>query len=82
MLSVTHRRIRRRVETWVDGELSSPEARTVRRHLEECAGCSGEVELLERIKASLGRLERRRPPALATARLRRWAEELAAGGLG
>ncbi len=82
MLSLTHRRIRRRVETWVDGELTSPEARTVRRHLEECAGCSGEVELLGRIKASLGRLERRRPPALETARLRRWAEELAAGGLG
>ncbi|MCA1692882.1 MAG: zf-HC2 domain-containing protein [Actinobacteria bacterium] len=81
VLSVAHRRVRRRVETWLDGELGPGESRSVRRHLDGCRDCRGDAELLRRIKASLARLDRRRPPTLATVRLRLWAEELAAGHL-
>ncbi len=74
--------MRRRVETLVDGELDMRAAKVVQEHLDDCPGCRGYAELLAKIKASLARLEQRRPPALATARLRRWGEDLAAGGLG
>ena len=66
----------------VDGELDLRAAMAVRQHLDDCLGCRRYAELLVKIKASLGDLERRRPPALAAARLRRWSEDLAAGGLG
>lgn len=82
MLSLSHRRMRLWVETWVDGELQAGHWRAVRDHLDECADCRGEADLLSRIKASLVRLDRCHPPKLVTARLRRWAEELAAGRLG
>jgi len=82
VLSLSHRRMRRRVETLVDGELDIRAAKAVRQHLDDCPGCSGYAELLAKIKASLARLESRRPPALASVRLRRWSEDLAAGGLG
>ena len=81
-MSLSHRRLRRRVETLMDGELDLRAARAVRLHLDDCPGCRGYAELLGMVKASLARLERRRPPALAAARLRRWSEDLAAGGLG
>lgn len=73
-----HRRMRRQVEAWVDGELSGAAAAVVRRHLDECWGCSEDAELLRLMKVALGRLSGREPAGLAAMRLRRWASHLGA----
>jgi anti-sigma factor RsiW len=76
MLDVVHRRMRRAVGAYLDGELSPPEAAVVAAHLDECWGCSGDAEMLRLIKRSLQRLAARRPTDLVLVRLRRWADGL------
>ncbi len=69
-----HRRMRRRVEAYVDGQAATTaETCTVQAHLRECWSCSGEAELLWLIKRSLRLRIDRQPTDLATARLRTWA---------
>ena len=77
MLSAAHRRVRRAVDAYVDGELTRSQAAAVEAHLDECWGCSGEADTLRLMKRSLQRLAARSPSDLARARLRRWAEGLA-----
>lgn len=76
MLTVEHRRMRRAIEAYVDGELSSPaRIAAVRAHLDECWDCSSAAEALWLMKRSLRRLAQRRPSSIAVARLQRWIKE-------
>jgi len=68
-----HRKIRRAVEVCLDGEADAVLAAEVRRHLSECWSCSQDGEWLLLIRASLHRIEARRPVDLAVARLNRYA---------
>jgi anti-sigma factor RsiW len=74
MLPAGHRRMRRDLDAYVDGELPRVRVAAVEGHLEDCWGCSGEAETLRLMKWSLRRLAARRPSDLALARLRRWVE--------
>lgn len=42
-----------RIELLLDGELGPDELAEVRRHLEDCAPCVGQVEVLERLRERL-----------------------------
>jgi predicted anti-sigma-YlaC factor YlaD len=74
MLHTAHGRMRRAVDTYVDGELPSSRAALVEAHLDECWGCSGYADTVGLMKRSLRRLAQRWPSDLAVARLRRWAQ--------
>jgi predicted anti-sigma-YlaC factor YlaD len=77
MLLAAHRRMRRAVDAYIDGELGSPQRFVeVQAHLDECWGCSGYAETVRLLKRSLRRLADRQPTDLAAARLRRWATDL------
>ena len=68
-----HRRSRRDLHAYLDGELDPDRAYAVARHLDDCWPCSGEAEVVRRIKHALARSGDRRPTELAVARLQRWA---------
>jgi anti-sigma factor RsiW len=72
----THRRYRRQVSAYVDGELDPSDLAEMARHVHGCWGCNEAVEQIRLIKHSLVRLRDRRPAPLAAARLRRWAGSL------
>lgn len=75
MIDVRHRRLRRQVEAYVDGYVTSPaDAAVVRAHLKECWDCSGDADTLRLIKVSLRRLAKTQPTDLRSARIRQWAE--------
>jgi anti-sigma factor RsiW len=77
MMLAAHRRTRRAVDAYIDGELRTPaRIAAVQAHLDECWGCSGHAETLRLLKRSLRRLAQRQPTDLAAARLRRWATDL------
>ncbi|MGH2669391.1 MAG: zf-HC2 domain-containing protein [bacterium] len=71
-----HRRVRRAISRYADGELDARSAQAVADHLLECDGCSHELAMVVAIKGSLGRLASTEPPTLAAARLRRRAAGL------
>lgn len=71
-----HRRIRRLVLAYLDGELAPVEAARARAHLRECWDCSLDAEWTGLIKAALRRWDRRRPSQLAGRRLGELAAEL------
>jgi anti-sigma factor RsiW len=72
----SHRKMRKLVTAYVDGEIDPAGAAQVAAHLQQCWSCNSDVEQLCLIKASLRNLRARRPAAVAVARLRRWASEL------
>jgi anti-sigma factor RsiW len=74
MLLAGHRRMRRDLDAYIDGELPRVRVAAIEAHLEDCWGCSGEADTLRLIKRSLRTLAARRPSDLALARLRRWVE--------
>lgn len=74
MFDLHHRRMRRRVEAYVDGQTDPARTAEVEGHLRDCWGCSEDAEALRLIKASLRNLGARIPTDLGTARLRRWAQ--------
>jgi anti-sigma factor RsiW len=77
---LAHRRMRRDVEAYLDGELA-PEARArVARHLSTCWECSIAAETLRLLKRALSHRRDRTPASVAERRLRRFAEALVAGG--
>lgn len=77
MRHLTHRRIRRAVEVYLDGELDCPEQIVeVESHLDECPDCRDDLDVLQRMKCSLRLLASNRPADLTAARLRRWARRL------
>jgi anti-sigma factor RsiW len=77
---LAHRRMRRAVDAYLDGELT-PEARAeVARHLSICWECSIAAETLRLLKRALSHRRNRTPSSVAERRLRRFAEALVAGG--
>ena len=48
-----HRRCRRLLSAYLDGEVTAPESRTVEEHLSECGACASELEELRAIVAVL-----------------------------
>ncbi|HYZ99277.1 MAG TPA: zf-HC2 domain-containing protein [Acidimicrobiales bacterium] len=74
MLQAAHRRMRRDVDAYLDGELRPARVAAVEAHLDECWGCNGYADTVRLMKRSLRRLAERRPTDLTVARLRRWAE--------
>lgn len=76
MHALTHRRMRRAVGAYVDGELDAADTSAVTAHLDECWGCSGEADTLRLIKRSLRGRSVRRPADIALARLRLWVDHL------
>lgn len=81
MLSLlAHRRMRRAVDAYLDGELT-PDARSeVARHLSVCWECSIAAETVRLVKRALAQRRARTPVSIAEERLRRFAEDLARAG--
>ncbi|MFP3899725.1 MAG: zf-HC2 domain-containing protein [Acidimicrobiia bacterium] len=76
-LDASHRRMRRNIAAYVDGELSDRALVTrVEEHLRECWMCSCDAETWRLIRCSLRRLAQRRPVDLGAARLRRRARRV------
>lgn len=73
MRALAHRRFRRAISRYADGELDASAAEAVASHLLECDGCSRNLAMVLAIKGSLRRLADTEPPTLAAIRLRRWA---------
>ncbi len=68
-----HRKLRKGVAAYVDGEADTALAVAVRRHLTECWSCSEDAEWLALVKATLVHVGARRAPELTIARLGRFA---------
>ena len=49
------------LNAYLDDELAPPEQMTIERHLEECAACRAELELLRLVAGSLGQVVRPHP---------------------
>lgn len=73
---LAHRRMKRAVSAYVDGELDPRGAAAVADHLRKCWGCSGDVDLIRTVKHSLRNLANRHGDSLAVTRLRRFASGL------
>ncbi|MER7895056.1 zf-HC2 domain-containing protein [Streptomyces sp. NPDC096046] len=73
---VRHVRWRGDVEAYADGQLTGAHRMRVAAHIDRCWACSGTLQLLRLIKASLRGHPRRTPPSLASARVRRFAQHL------
>lgn len=73
-----HRVLRRRIESYLDGEADPAVAAQIRRHLAECWSCSEDAQWLALVKATLIQFGARRPPELAAARLARYVYSLSA----
>jgi hypothetical protein len=71
-----HRKIRRAVGLYLDGEADPALAVDIRRHLGECWSCSQDAEWLLLLKAALRQIDARRPVDLAVARLGRYTSSL------
>jgi hypothetical protein len=74
-----HRRMRRDVETYLDGELASDAGVRVAGHLSKCWGCSALAETHRLLRRSLQHHRDAKPQTVVERRLRRFAENLAAG---
>ncbi|MGH9151468.1 MAG: hypothetical protein ACRD03_03470 [Acidimicrobiales bacterium] len=72
-----HRRLHGAIDAWVDAELDEEWTRAVAVHIRHCMGCSSAAETARLVKRSLLRLAEAQPPPLSSARLRRFAVELA-----
>ncbi|AYV26446.1 hypothetical protein EES41_06890 [Streptomyces sp. ADI95-16] len=73
---IRHLLLRGEVEAYADGQLSGAHRTRVAAHIACCWTCSGSLQLLQLIKASLRNSPRRTPASLASARIRRYAHQL------
>lgn len=73
-----HLRLRGAVGAYADGELTGADRMRMAAHLARCWSCSGTLQTLKLIKASLRRSPGQAPVSLASVRLRRYAVRLAA----
>jgi anti-sigma factor RsiW len=67
MLIHSHRRFRRVVTPYADGELDGRAARMLAEHLRACEGCSDDLAMVLAMKGSLYRLAAAEPPTLPPA---------------
>ena len=79
---LAHRRMRRAVEVYLDGELTPQDRAEVVGHLSICWECSVAAETLRLLKRALSHSRDRTPTSVAEGRLRRFAEKLASTGPG
>lgn len=77
MDALGHRRLRRDLDAYVDGELSPDDRSRVAEHLRVCWECSVAAETLRLLKAALRGRRHREATAIAVRRLRRFADQLA-----
>lgn len=70
-------RVRKVLQSYLDGELDDDNAAFVAAHLEHCERCGIEADIYERVKASLAELHQAPDPS-AVDRLRRFAESVPA----
>jgi anti-sigma factor RsiW len=68
------------LQRYLDGEVDDHTLRRVAAHLERCRKCGLEAKTYRALKEALAR--RSAPPADAVTRLRRFADQLVAGGAG
>lgn len=73
MSAWAHRRTKRLLSAYVDGELEGAASATVAAHLRDCWGCSGDVEITRMVKRSIRNLGDRDHDMLGSLRLRRSA---------
>jgi anti-sigma factor RsiW len=71
-----HRRTKRLLSAYVDGELDQAPSAAFAAHLRKCWGCSGDVEVTRMVKRSLRNLGDGDHNTLGTLRLRRFAAQL------
>lgn len=70
-------RVRKVLQSYLDGELDERHTEMVAAHLVHCERCGIEAEVYDQVKSSLHEL-RREPDVDALARLRRFAESVPA----
>lgn len=75
---IRHLRLRGDLEAYADGELTGVHRMRVAAHIACCWACSGSLQMLQLIKASLRGSPRRTPASLASVRMRRFAHRLTA----
>ncbi len=73
---VRHVRLCGAVEAYADGELTGVHRMRVAAHVARCWACSGSLQTLRLIKASLRGSTRRTAASLASVRMRRFAQRL------
>ncbi|KNE84294.1 MULTISPECIES: anti-sigma factor family protein [Streptomyces] len=73
---IRHLLLRGDVEAYADGQLTGARRARVAAHIAGCWVCSGSLQLLRLVKASLRHSPRRTPVPLAAARIRRRARRL------
>ena len=66
------------IQRYADDELVGVSAERLLAHLAGCPGCTSELAVVQRLKASLARVGERRPPELAVTRLRAEASRIVA----
>lgn len=72
-------RVRKVLQSYLDGELDDGQAGVVAAHLADCQRCGIEADVYQRVKDSLARLRPEADPE-ALARLRRFADTVPADG--
>ena len=77
MDALGHRRLRRDVEAYLDGELCPDDRARVAGHLRVCWECSVAAETLRLLKLALRRRRSREPGTVGARRLRLFADQLA-----
>ncbi|GAC1376246.1 MAG: hypothetical protein NVSMB4_04950 [Acidimicrobiales bacterium] len=76
---LAHRRMRRAVEAYLDGELPADAGTEVAHHLAMCWECSTVADTLRLLKHALRRRRDHGMASMPVRRLRRYAETMAAG---
>jgi anti-sigma factor RsiW len=75
MLFPRHRRLRFRVEAYLDGELDERTAAEIADHVRACWFCSGDLATLRLVRSALRR-RAGHPTPLSLLRVRRFARQL------
>ncbi|MFH9071371.1 anti-sigma factor family protein [Streptomyces alboflavus] len=75
---VRHLRLRGSLEAYADGELTGARRAQLAAHVARCWVCSGSLQTLRLVKASLRTSPRRHPQSLGAVRILRYAEQMAA----
>ncbi|MFP3986564.1 zf-HC2 domain-containing protein [Streptomyces sp. E11-3] len=74
---VRHLRLRGDLEAYADGELTGARRTRMAAHLDRCWVCSGRLQTLRLVKASIRGHPHRAPASLSRARVDRYARQLA-----
>ncbi|MBT8208857.1 MAG: zf-HC2 domain-containing protein [Acidimicrobiales bacterium] len=70
------REVGRRLQTYLDGELTDDRIEAIKQHLDACSRCGLEADVFNQIKADLAGISPT-PDAAALRRLREFTEQIA-----